>query len=241
MKRREFIAGLGGAAATWPLGASAQQPALPVIGYLSTVSETQVTPQLAAFRRGLSETGLTEGSNVLVENRWAEGQYQRLPAMAAELIRRPVSLILAQAPPAALAAKAATATIPIVFGRLPVLVDVISPVGNQAAGGDEGAFGVDRGLRGRARREIRSRLPLRIVVRIAHAGVAGLAFRAEPIELRVTDRLVCCAGQRAGPCSRGCGYIPDPVMTPPNRNPATLTYGGGSNNKKNCPMRAHPK
>jgi putative ABC transport system substrate-binding protein len=117
MKRREFISFLGGAAATaaWPLAAHAQQPVMPVIGYLSALSEAQVAAQLAAFRRGLNETGFAEGRSVAVEFRWAEGQYQHLPAMAAELARLPVSLILAQAPPAALAAKAASATIPIVF------------------------------------------------------------------------------------------------------------------------------
>jgi len=88
---------------------------MPVIGYLSTLSEMQVARPLAAFRRGLNETGFTEGHNVRLEYRFAEGQYQRLPAMAAELVRHPVSLILAQAPPAALAARAATANIPIVF------------------------------------------------------------------------------------------------------------------------------
>jgi putative ABC transport system substrate-binding protein len=88
---------------------------MPVIGYLSALSQTQSAHLLAAFRRGLSETGLTEGGNILIQYRWAAGQYQRLPAMAAELVRHPVSLILAVAPPAALAAKAATATIAIVF------------------------------------------------------------------------------------------------------------------------------
>jgi len=108
MKRREFISLLGGAAVL-PIKVWAQQSsANPVIGYLSAVSERQVAPQLAAFRRGLKETGFTENGNALIEYRWAEGQYQRLPAMAVELVRRPVSLLLAQAPPAALAAKAAT-------------------------------------------------------------------------------------------------------------------------------------
>lgn len=134
MKRREFIALLGGAAA-WPVSSLAQQ-AIPVVGYLSALSEAQAVPQLNAFRRGLSETGFAEGRNVEIVYRWAEGQYQRLPAMAAELVSRPVSLILAQAPPAALTAKAATASIPIVFvvGFDPVgaglVTDLNRPGGN---------------------------------------------------------------------------------------------------------------
>jgi len=99
----------------WPLAARAQQPPIPTIGFLSAVSEGSVEHQAATFRRGLNEAGFVVGKNVAIEYRWADGQYDRLPAMAAELVRRPVSVIVAQAPPAALAARTATTTIPIVF------------------------------------------------------------------------------------------------------------------------------
>src|SRR6516162_1201837 len=115
LKRRDFITLLGGAAVAGPLAARAQQAAIPVIGFLGTGSEAQSHGQVTAFRRGLSQVGFDEGRNVAFEFRWAEGRYERLPAMAAELARRPVALILANAPPAALTAKATTATIPIVF------------------------------------------------------------------------------------------------------------------------------
>ena len=116
MRRREFFGVLGGAAAVWPVVARGQQAGkLPTVGYLSAISKVQSELQYAAFHRGLNDSGIVEGRNIDIEYRWADGQYERLPAMAADLVQRGVTLIVAQAPPAALAAKAATSTIPIVF------------------------------------------------------------------------------------------------------------------------------
>jgi len=114
VRRREFITLLGGAAC-WPLAARAQQPAMPVVGFLSSLSASVTGKRVVSFGQGLTETGYIVGRDVMVEQRLADGQYDRLPALAADLVNRRVNLIAALAPPAAFAAKAATTTIPIVF------------------------------------------------------------------------------------------------------------------------------
>ncbi len=137
IRRRELIATLGGAAAAWPLAVRAQQPAMPIVGLVSPRSPEESARLGAAFRKALNETGYTEGQNVMVEYHWLEGQYDRLPALMADLVRRRVAVIVTPAfTAAAPAAKAATTTIPIVFGvaedpvKLGLVTSLARPGGN---------------------------------------------------------------------------------------------------------------
>jgi putative tryptophan/tyrosine transport system substrate-binding protein len=185
MRRREFIAGLGSAAA-WPLAARAQHPAVPVIGFLSSNSPGQFSGRLQAFREGLNETGYVEGRNVAIEYRWANDQNDRLPALAADLIRRRVTVIFANRP-SALAAAALTTTIPIVFnsGADPVRLGLVASL-NRPGGNLTGVTNLGEEL-GPKRLELLHEL-------VPTAGtVAALVNPANPNADRVTRDLMAAA------------------------------------------------
>jgi putative ABC transport system substrate-binding protein len=189
MRRREFIILLGGAAATWPLAARAQQPAMPVIGHLDSGDRSQ---HMAAFHRGLAETGYVVGQNVAIEFRAAGDQYDRFPELVAEFVRRNVAVIATGGTPATLAAKAATTTIPIVFATAsdPVKLGLVATL-NRPGGNITGISFFSAELAAKRLGLLRELLP-------AAARVAVLVNPADAVRAESTVRDVEAAARAIG-------------------------------------------
>src|SRR5262245_44272662 len=190
MKRRQFITLLGGVAAAWPVAARAQQATLPVVGMLRSTRAEGFANLMEALRAGLSQSGYDVGRNVAIEYRWADEQPDRLPALAAELIRKPVAVIVSNAP-AALAAKAATATVPIVFatGSDPVVDGLVGSL-NRPGGNVTGVTFVS-GLLGPKRLDMLRQL-------VPAAATMAMLVGADTLEARIERRDVELAAQALG-------------------------------------------
>jgi putative ABC transport system substrate-binding protein len=190
MKRREFIAGLGSAAA-WPLAASAQQPTTPTVGFLSPSSPDVSAGNVAAVRRGLNDAGFVEGRNVVIDFRWAEDHYDRLPTLAADLVRRQVAVIIANGLTAGLRAKAATATIPIVFwaGSDPVTAGLVASL-NRPGGNATGVAGFNDSLITKQLEILHDLVP--------NAAVVGMLVNPSAASAEVQARVVQAAGRTLG-------------------------------------------